>query len=182
MTIAENIKRFRLGKNMSQTELGSKVGVTYRMIQKYESLGNTKSSVVPSISMIKKIAQALEVKIADIIDDDSFVNSTPTLQDYYNKVSKTLSETNAFVKLERDLEDHVFYFIFDGIYCDYHMRDHTGMSSDEFLAAHPDFLVQMREEITSSIIGVVLTTIVEMKLGKNKPIKKRKPVATEETE
>jgi ribosome-binding protein aMBF1 (putative translation factor) len=39
-TVARNMRRFRIARGLSQTELGNAVGVTFQQIQKYEKAKN----------------------------------------------------------------------------------------------------------------------------------------------
>lgn len=65
MTIGERIKEIRTEKGLTQKELSEKSGVSYQMIGQYE-----KSDSNLQISTLLKIANALNVKITDIIYDD----------------------------------------------------------------------------------------------------------------
>jgi hypothetical protein len=42
--VAHNLRRFRIARGLSQTELGNAVGVTFQQIQKYE---NGKNAIAP---------------------------------------------------------------------------------------------------------------------------------------
>lgn len=64
-TIALNIKKFRDKKGISQDKLSKLAGVTLHTITKIES-GATAD---PRIETIKNIAQALDVKVDDLIKD-----------------------------------------------------------------------------------------------------------------
>lgn len=65
MTIGERIKEIRTEKGLTPKELSEKSGVSYQMIGQYE-----KSDSNLQISTLLKIANALNVKITDIIYDD----------------------------------------------------------------------------------------------------------------
>lgn len=59
------IAALRKIKGLSQTKLGTAVGVTFQQIQKYENGVNRVSS-----SRLQRLAQALEVPIAVLFDED----------------------------------------------------------------------------------------------------------------
>lgn len=57
------IKQMRKKKNMTQEELAKKIGVKRSVVSKYET-----GSVEPTVSQIRKIANALECSVYDLID------------------------------------------------------------------------------------------------------------------
>lgn len=63
--VGQRIRAYRLGKRMSQTNLGEKVGVTFQQIQKYESGANRLGS-----SRLKKVATILGVPVAALFGED----------------------------------------------------------------------------------------------------------------
>lgn len=70
MSIGNNIKHYRKQLGLTQTQLGEHIGVTYRMIQKYEAPENTKYNVVPSIAVLRKLAEALHVSVSDFLAEE----------------------------------------------------------------------------------------------------------------
>ena len=62
--IARNIRQQRLWKQLSQTELGDAIGVTFQQIQKYETGANRTSA-----ARLFHIAQALGVPVAALFDE-----------------------------------------------------------------------------------------------------------------
>jgi transcriptional regulator with XRE-family HTH domain len=64
LAIAKNVRALRLRAGRSQEWLGDVTGVTFQQIQKYENGTNRLSG-----GQIKKIADALDVSVADIFDD-----------------------------------------------------------------------------------------------------------------
>lgn len=64
MTIGDKIKKFRLEKNMTQGELGAKLGVTKQTIFKYESGEITN---IP-LDNIKKLCAIFDVDVTELID------------------------------------------------------------------------------------------------------------------
>lgn len=67
MTTGERIKQTRLDKNMTQTELAARVGITKQAIYKYEN------GIVTNIPFerIEQIATALNVSVAQIIGTET---------------------------------------------------------------------------------------------------------------
>ena len=70
--VGQNIRIFRTAKGISQTELGSAVGVTVQQIQKYENGVNRVGS-----SRLFKIAQALEIPIGRFFDNAATASDAP---------------------------------------------------------------------------------------------------------
>lgn len=69
MSIGKNIKNLRKEKGLTQAELGKRLNVTQQMIGQYE---NDKNS--PQMDTLKKIATALEVKVADIMGISAYLD------------------------------------------------------------------------------------------------------------
>lgn len=68
MSVNSLIRKYRKERGLTQTELANKIGKSLRMVQKYESDGDNKTSVEPSLEVLKNIAEALDVTINDLID------------------------------------------------------------------------------------------------------------------
>lgn len=62
MNFSENLKKIRTKMKMSQSDLAKKVGVSERMIQKYEA-----GVAVPRITVADKIAKALKVSSDELV-------------------------------------------------------------------------------------------------------------------
>lgn len=67
MTIGDNIKKQRIIKKITQSELADIINKSLRMIQKYEA-----NDVTPSLEIIEYIAKALEVSPTIITGWESF--------------------------------------------------------------------------------------------------------------
>ena len=65
-SFGEKMQAVRLQKKISQTELAEKVGVSRRSIFAYEN-----GDSVPRKNILRKLAQALDVTVAYLTDDDS---------------------------------------------------------------------------------------------------------------
>lgn len=98
MSVGENIRRIRLEKGITQKELGEKSGINPAQIRRYE-LGGKNSN--PKLETIQKIADALEVSIADI---DSR-QSTPILHELVNEILAKEANYNTIghrIKIRRE--------------------------------------------------------------------------------
>lgn len=62
MSVAENVRKLRVEKNMTQRELAEKVGVSQPMIQQIE-----RGSKVPSVVLGRDIATALGASVEDLL-------------------------------------------------------------------------------------------------------------------
>jgi transcriptional regulator with XRE-family HTH domain len=63
--VGRRVRAYRLSRGMSQTALGSEIGVTFQQIQKYERGVNRIGS-----GRLKKIATILEAPIAALFGED----------------------------------------------------------------------------------------------------------------
>lgn len=63
MTTGERIRKFRTEKKLSQSTLGSKLGISQQQIAQYE-LGTR----TPKIDTLAKIANALDIDIDNLLD------------------------------------------------------------------------------------------------------------------
>jgi transcriptional regulator with XRE-family HTH domain len=61
LIIAENVRTARIARNISQTDLGKPLGVTFQQIQKYESGANRISA-----GRLVAIADVLQVPVTDL--------------------------------------------------------------------------------------------------------------------
>jgi transcriptional regulator with XRE-family HTH domain len=64
--VGQNIRIFRKAKGISQTELGSAIGVTFQQVQKYENGANRVGS-----SRLAKIAKTLNTPINSLFDNSA---------------------------------------------------------------------------------------------------------------
>lgn len=63
IAIGFNIRRYRTARDMSQSKLGSKIGVTFQQIQKYEKGKNA----IPS-TRLAALAVALNISLETLLD------------------------------------------------------------------------------------------------------------------
>ena len=70
--VARNMRRFRIARGLSQTELGDAVGVTFQQIQKYEK---AKNAVAPG--RLRQMCEVLRVAPAEMFGDHPKVDGEP---------------------------------------------------------------------------------------------------------
>jgi transcriptional regulator with XRE-family HTH domain len=63
--LADNIKRYRNDKGLSQEQLAQKAGITYSTLAKLES-GVNKN---PTVRTLQQLAKALEVSLDDLMQE-----------------------------------------------------------------------------------------------------------------
>jgi transcriptional regulator with XRE-family HTH domain len=63
--LAENVKRYRTKKGLSQDQLARKAGVTYSTLTKLESGVNQN----PKVKTLQQIAAALDVTLNDLMKE-----------------------------------------------------------------------------------------------------------------
>jgi len=69
MNIAEKIKHFRTAKNLSQKELATSIGMDQAQYSRMES-----GKVEPTVSSLEKIADALDVSVAELFSEEQLTN------------------------------------------------------------------------------------------------------------
>lgn len=87
MTFGEKIKNTREEKKLSQRALGEKMGVTQQTIAQYEKIQDT-----PKLSTIRKIAEALDIPMSDLIDDWKEFSQEEVENDISTIVKKATTE------------------------------------------------------------------------------------------
>jgi transcriptional regulator with XRE-family HTH domain len=70
--VASNMRRFRIARGLSQTELGNAVGVTFQQIQKYEK---AKNAVAPG--RLRQMCEFLGVAPAEMFGSPPKVDGKP---------------------------------------------------------------------------------------------------------
>lgn len=78
--IHENLKRFRLEKNLTQQEVADMIYVTRQCVSKWEQ-----GKSIPDIYMLEKLAGIYDKKLSDLIDEASILDITI---DYASKKNK----------------------------------------------------------------------------------------------
>jgi transcriptional regulator with XRE-family HTH domain len=70
--VARNMRRFRIARGLSQTELGDAVGVTFQQIQKYEK---AKNAVAPG--RLRQMCEVLGVAPAEMFGGQPKIDGEP---------------------------------------------------------------------------------------------------------
>jgi len=108
MDIGSKLKEIRKSKGMTIKELAQKSGCTTSLISQIE---NNKAE--PSISMLKKIANALDVNIVDFFIDGNLINEDFLIIKPEDRIDIKLPRWNAhiqsFIKSTKDKNMHPFY-------------------------------------------------------------------------
>ena len=91
MSFSQNIKHFRLEKNLTQEQLAAVLGISGQAISKWET-----SETYPDGSMLVPLAQALGVSL-----DQLFGNEIYTMEDVSLRIIKLLLHTPAKDRLHR---------------------------------------------------------------------------------
>jgi len=79
--VGHNLRRARLARGHTQTELGEALGISFQQIQKYERGFNRVSA-----SMLVKAARFLNIRAIDLLPTDDDMNAAP---DYLQRFSET---------------------------------------------------------------------------------------------
>lgn len=86
--IGENIRKIRKSKKMTMKELGEKIGVSEQAIGNYE-----RGDREPTIDVLIKISDALEVSLFDILGDKIDKKQVALLVNYLNKTNEEIRNT-----------------------------------------------------------------------------------------
>ena len=103
----KNLKYYRLQKNMSKKELADKCGVSAMAITHYEN-GDRK----PDIDMIKKLAEALGVFVADFLAERN-----TSLSFVHGEFRKQASLSESKQEYIRESVEEYFSRFFDAVEC-----------------------------------------------------------------
>lgn len=82
-TFAANLKRRRLALDLSQADLGARVGVKYQTIMNYENAQRW-----PEPEMIDALAKAVEATPAQLLADETAPTNGPTPEESLRSLAK----------------------------------------------------------------------------------------------
>jgi transcriptional regulator with XRE-family HTH domain len=82
-TVGDNLKRCRLMRNLSQSDMADKIGVSYQAVQKYEA-GRNRASVAVLLMM----AEALKVPMQEFLKGTEKHHSVKPLPDFFGGMDK----------------------------------------------------------------------------------------------
>ena len=77
MKFADNLKKIRKSKNISQEELASKVGVSRQSVSKWET-----SEAYPEMNNILELCKIFHCHINDLVNDNSLKSVFPFVVDF----------------------------------------------------------------------------------------------------
>jgi transcriptional regulator with XRE-family HTH domain len=86
-----NLRRARLARGFSQTELGEALGISFQQVQKYERGANRVSA-----SMLVKAARFLEIRASDLLPPDDGVQPAPEVMQRITDVRGLAEIVNAY--------------------------------------------------------------------------------------
>jgi transcriptional regulator with XRE-family HTH domain len=96
VTVGRNVRIWRMARGLSQTEVASRIGVTFQQVQKYESGGNR-----ISMGRLKKIAGVLGVRLTTLFEGSDEAEENPALLHWraliHNKVAFRLARCFAMI-------------------------------------------------------------------------------------
>lgn len=91
MTFGDKVKKIRKKKGLSQLELGVKMHVSQQAIAKFE-----KATEQPKLATVRKIADALDVTISELVDDWSSFTPEEIAEDISDTAQKGLNSLQTF--------------------------------------------------------------------------------------
>ena len=109
--VGKAIKAQRVLKQVSQTELGERIGVTFQQIQKYENGTNRIAT-----SKLIELARALDVDVRTFLDDfapdSGALREGPSPQEQFIVSREAVLLHNAFVSIaDRDTRKHILKIV-----------------------------------------------------------------------
>ena len=99
---AKNLISIRKTKGISQRDLAKKTGISTRMIAYYEG-----KSSIPSIEILKKLANALNVTVAELVDPEH------KIQEIQNLNTRTIKKIQLLEQLPPEDQRKVLDYIKD---------------------------------------------------------------------
>ena len=93
MSTGENIKKARKAAGLTQKELGERMGIKAGTVSAFE-----KDRTYAKLSTLEKFADALDIPITDLLDDDTMYNMTfKTIIEKKNNLMKAVVKPSATV-------------------------------------------------------------------------------------
>jgi transcriptional regulator with XRE-family HTH domain len=93
-TFSKNLKYYRKKKGLSQYDLADITGISQRMIAHYET-----NATQPSLDKVEIIADAMRIKVSDLIDDHDLTNDNKTSIDMPDFDTKSLKKLRDILSL-----------------------------------------------------------------------------------
>lgn len=95
LEVGQNLRRGRLARGHTQSELGEALGISFQQVQKYERGSNRLSA-----SMLVKAARFLKVQAADLLPPDDQTKALPDLAPRLAEVAGAADIANAYCGLQ----------------------------------------------------------------------------------
>ncbi|AFK87733.1 transcriptional regulator, XRE family [Thermoanaerobacterium phage THSA-485A] len=95
MSIGENIKKIRLAKFISQKDLSDKICISRSYLADIEN-----NRYNPSIKTLNKIAKALNVKISDILEEETLERETKIPEPLFTYEERNILECLVLSKIQ----------------------------------------------------------------------------------
>lgn len=140
MSIADNIKKYRKIKRLTQVQLAERINKSESSIRKYE--GNT---VTPDIPTLEDIAEALECSLFDLTMDVAQLKNDVKIIESEKDIIKLAEKNNIKITEEYDNDS-------DGEYLKY---VYISFSNKEFKLSANEF-----HELSQRVIESVITNII----------------------
>lgn len=141
MTIGQRIKELRLEKKLSQRELGIKMNVSQQMIGQYEAL-----TTIPKIETIKKICNALEIPISELLGDGF----------YFSFDENGELEECLYIKSSKDGINDIYHFDSDFLYKNNDIDKLLIEASKEYFPNIEKMDIHERADIYNSLYSCVV--------------------------
>lgn len=102
MTVGEKIQYFRLENDMTQKALGEKTGIDGATIGKYE-----RGVLNPKIETRKKIADALNIDIQELMSSDEIMSErlTESINKAVGMITSAIDENNRLIAVYRSMNE-----------------------------------------------------------------------------
>lgn len=177
MSVGENIKKYRKEKGITQTQLGKIIGKSLRMIQKYEAVDNTENSVTPSIELLQKIAEALEIPINSLLESPGswYISGEGLEVDMdeaaIEKHEKYLNDQKRIEKDFKHLIEIKVYELFKRSYLLNKLDKKYKMSPDDFIYKDKYFFDHLYESLNDNVLNNIKVYSQRIQNGENSPAK-----------
>lgn len=169
MTIGENIKKYRVRRNITQSELAESIGVTLRMMQKYEAPEEASTSVIPSIPVLRKIAHVLDTTVSALVDEEPIQGGEVQLSNFYEFLVQRNQIENKRDNEQRRALESASFILFLYFYKKNCLEKITGMNVYDFYVSDAKLQEELIKGFYSIIIGGVHQNMLKVKSGQNKP-------------
>lgn len=103
MTFGKKLKTIRENRGLSQRQLGEKMGITQQTVAQYEKIIEQ-----PKLATIRRLAEALEVPLSDLIMDWSLFSDEEIRNDWGSAKITNIKVNDMNFSNVDDFHEHVF--------------------------------------------------------------------------